>query len=214
MGMFDLKLIDSSNKAQLERLAFAKSELLRLKAEEERVAKSLDVFRREVVGIERRIVEDSPVVIAKNAYEVLDAWDASGFCSEMVKKAIAVVRLIFFDDQDEAYQKFSCTDVDQGVSLHCTGIRFTFECREDGRAFSVYVPLKMVLGPDSELHDIDTTSAMLQLLEKVGRGQNIVYLERCKTFSYAEMAAAIEKIVRGKAEGEETSSNEDQADAS
>lgn len=213
MGTFDLKMIDSSNKAQLERLAFAKSELLRLKAEEERVAKSLDVFRREVVSIERRIVEDPPVGIAKNAYEVLDAWDASGFCSEIVKKAIALVRLIFFNDQDEAYQKFSCTDVDQGVSLHCTGIRLTFECREDGRAFSVYVPLKMLFGPDSEIHDIDTTSAMFQLLEKVGRGQNIVYLERCKTFSYAEMADAIEKIVRGKAEGE-TSSNEDQADAS
>lgn len=213
MGMYDLKMIDSSNKAQLERLAFAKSELLRLKAEEERVAKSLDVFRREVLDIERRIVEDPLVGIAKDAYEVLDAWDASGFYSEIVKNVVALVRLIFFDDQDEAYQKFSCIDVDQGISLHCTGIRFTFECREDGRAFSVYVPLKMVLGPDSEFHDIDTTSAMLQLLEKVGRGRNIVYLERCKTFSYAEMAAAIEKIVRGKAEGE-TSSNEDQTDAS
>ena len=212
MGMFDLKMIDSSNKAQLERLAFAKSELLRLKAEEERVAKSLDVFRREVVGIEQRIVEDPPVSIAKNAYEVLDAWDASGFYSKTVKSAVACARRLFFDDQDEAYQKFSCIDVDQGVSLHCTGIRLTFECREDGRAFSVYVPLKMVIGPDATIFDIDTTSAMFQLLEKVGNGRDIVYLERCKTFSYAEMAAAIEKIVRGKAEGE-TSNNEDQADA-
>ena len=44
--------------------------------------------------------------------------------------------------------------------------------------------------------DYDPTGAMFWLKEKVGEGRDMVFLDRFKTFSYAEMAAEIEKIVK------------------
>ena len=105
MGMIDLKHIDSMRKTDLNQLSFAVSELQRLKAEEERISKSIGILMREVIRIEHNIVEDPPSGISKNAIEVLDAWNNSGFSSEVVKNTVAIVRQLFFDDKDEAYQK-------------------------------------------------------------------------------------------------------------
>lgn len=201
---FDLKLIDSTNKEQLAELEFISTELARLEAESERLRKSMALFKKELLDKEREFIADQPIKVISDVDLLLKSWHSQHFKSEVVRKAVAALRLVLFDDQDEAYQKFSCIDISESFHEHCDGIDFMFEktdeAKESRAAFVVFIPTSVAVGCKDVAASDGASGCMLRLLVKVGYEDLIVFMPRCATFSYEEMAREIAKVVKGEEE--------------
>ncbi len=206
MGAIDLKLVDSANKEQLAELEFISTELARLEAESERLRKSMALFKKELLDKEREFIADQPIKVISDADLLLKSWHGQHFKSEVVRKAVANLRLVLFDDQDEAYQKFSCIDISESFHEHCNGIDFMFEktgeAKESRTAFAVFIPTSVAVScKDVDASD-DAGGCMLRLLVKIGAEDRIVCMPIHATFSYEEMAREIAKVVKGEAKRE------------
>ena len=200
MGVFDLKFLDSTNKDSLADLKFISTELAHLEAENERLQKTMALFKKELFDKERAFIAGQSVKLIENIDSFLESWYEHHFKCDAVKKAVSTLRLLLFDDHDESYQKFSCIDIEESLYEHCNGIDFVFEqVKEDKKskkAFAVFIPTMVMFNYKDAIDSKNYDGCMLRLSVRVGYEDLQVFLPRFATFSYEEMAKEIAKIVK------------------
>ena len=200
MGAFDLKFLDSTNKDSLADLEFIRTELAHLETENERLQKTMALFKKELLDKERAFIAGQSVKLIENIDSFLESWYKHRFKCDAVKKAVSTLRLLLFDDHEEPYQKFSCIDIEESLYEHCSGIDFVFEqAREDSKpkkAFAVFIPTTVISNYKDAADSKNYDGCMLRLSVRVGYENLQVFLQRFATFSYEEMAKEIAKIVK------------------
>ena len=113
----------------------------------------------------------------------------------MVQKAVGNVRMMFFDDNDSAFRDIACVDIDQSHSSHCIGVTFTFESLSNqDHAFSLFIPAEVEINVEAE--EIFEIDCYMQLKEKVGNAEKMVFIDRCRTLSYLEMKNAVDSLIK------------------
>ena len=200
MGVFDLKMLDSSNTATVKELDFFKAELKRMNDELERMMKLRKVVNEKLFSLEKELVENATVKVAFNANEVVDDYAENGFAGEKVKLAVSAVRSLFFDDQDLAFQDFACIDVSATAHGNCYGLDFEFESLSNiNKAFVIFMPIAVIEEDTEEaiLAGRDVSIDVFMLLQtRVGSSsKNEVLVPRFASLSYAEMAEAIKGYI-------------------
>lgn len=200
MGVFDLKLLDSTNKDSLADLKFISTELAHLEAENERLQKTMTLFKKELFDKEIAFIAGQSVKIIENIDSFLESWYKHHFNCDAVKKAVSTLRLLLFDDHDESYQKFSCIDIEESLYEHCNGIDFVFEqVKEDKKskkAFAVFIPTTVIFNYKDATDSKNYDGCMLRLSVRVGYEDLQVFLPRFATFSYEAMSKEIANIVK------------------
>ena len=200
MGVFNLKLLDSSNATTVKELNFFEAELKRMNSELERMMKLRKVVSDKLFSLEKELIENATVKVAFSVNEVVDDYAENGFAGEKVKRAVSAVRSLFFDDQDQAFQDFACIDVVTVAHGNCYGLGFVFESLSNlDKAFEIFMPITMI-GEDTEdaiLAGRDVSTDVFMLLQtRIGSSsKNGVFIPRSSSLSYAEIAEAIKGYI-------------------
>lgn len=194
MSVFDHSKLDEMNSELVSSLKFTEAEINKLLDEKYRISKLLEILENDLLKNEEKIIV-GPVKMIDSLSELIDEFSRDGFSSKMVQKAVCNVRMMFFDDNDPAFKDIVCVDVDQNHSSHCIGVTFTFESLSNkDHAFSLFIPAEVEINAEAE--EIFEIDCYMCLKVKVAKGEEIAFIDRCKTLSYLKMKNAVDSLIK------------------
>ena len=194
MSMFDHSRLDELNSELVSSLKFTEAEIKKMLNEKCRINKLLKILENDLLKNEEEIIA-SPVKMIDSLSELIEEFSRDGFGSKMVQKAVGNVRMMFFDDNDPAFKDIACVDINQSHSSHCIGVTFTFESLSNqDHAFSLFIPAEVEI--NAEVEEIFEIDCYMHLKVKVGKSEEIVFIDKCRTLSYLEMKNAVDLLIK------------------